>query len=160
MKRAFTLIELLVVVLIIGILAAVALPQYQVAVVKSRAAAMLPLLRGIAQGNHAYYMANGITTSNVNNLDVDMPSSCTPTTGGGSEGQLWKCGTDWVIDNSGGESVIANHCPGYNETYDTCSPKRDFRIFAQWTPEKGYLVDCHPLNSSVFGERICKSFAF
>lgn len=55
----FTLIELLVVVLIIGILAAIALPQYQKAVLKSRLTQGMVMVRSLRDAQKVYKLANG-----------------------------------------------------------------------------------------------------
>ncbi len=68
----FTLIELLVVVLIIGILTAVALPQYRVAVERARVARALPVLRALVQAKTRYYLANGEHTADMDMLDVQV----------------------------------------------------------------------------------------
>ena len=62
MKKAFTLIELLVVVLIIGILAAIALPQYEKAVEKSRAAEAAITLGSMKRAVDIWIMENGYPT--------------------------------------------------------------------------------------------------
>ena len=82
--KAFTLIELLVVVLIIGILAAVALPQYQVAVMKSRVATLRPLLTAVVNAQKAYYLANGTYATEFDELSVDFPAGWTSTHTGGA----------------------------------------------------------------------------
>ncbi len=58
-KKAFTLIELLVVVLIIGILAAVAVPQYKFAVEKARTAEAITVINSLQKAIDLYVLENG-----------------------------------------------------------------------------------------------------
>ncbi len=70
----FTLMELLVVVLIIGILAAVALPKYERAVAKARAAEAVMLFKQLADAERAYYLANGKYNRSLEGLDIELPN--------------------------------------------------------------------------------------
>jgi len=137
--KAFTLIELLVVVLIIGILAAVALPKYQLAVDKTRARSMLLVLRHIREAENMYRLANGNYTLDFTELGIDLPiksqteNNDSITTTDGTTYSLSSDGTYW-------------HVNGY-------APKYMFTLYWAFGAD---TTLCYP-EGTERGRRLCKN---
>ncbi len=158
----FTLIELLVVVLIIGILAAVAVPQYQVAVAKSRVSTMLALGKSIVQAQEVYYLNNAKYTKDIEALDIQLPGDCVPLTEIEDEGHAWyACGKDFTFANdvrTTYSAVRINYCPNFNTGIELCETKRELQIFFRLNNTTAkYKVGCEVKNSSNLGKKICSS---
>lgn len=71
-KRGFTLIELLIVVLIVAILSAIALPQYQRTVNKAHFIQLMIAGDAMYKAQQAYFLANGEYADNKNALDINI----------------------------------------------------------------------------------------
>lgn len=141
-QTGFTLIELLVVVLIIGILAGVALPQYQNAVLKARTTEAIVQLKHIRDMQREYALANGAPATTWNDLGIDNFAGETYSSykdftyglrpfGGGEMQAVYNKNPrfaiqmyvydDRVVCNAAKDDVAANEwCKKYSPTQQVC----------------------------------------
>jgi prepilin-type N-terminal cleavage/methylation domain-containing protein len=99
--KGFTLIELLIVVVIIGILAAIAIPKFANTKEKAYVAAMKSDLRNLISAQESYFADNVTYTTSLTNLNVTASTGVTLSVGAAT-------GTGW--------SATAKH----NGTTKTC----------------------------------------
>ena len=145
-NHAFTLIELLVVVLIIGVLSAVALPQYQKAVHKARMAEVAVRLKALGEAVELYVLENGFPASGevyLEDVNPDLFAGMTETSTNSHLYMASKHTAYGAICNSSGCHINAMYNYSGNQRWSTAEAyaldiNRNYTKAGGWQTGKCY----------------------
>jgi len=149
MKKGFTLIELLVVVLIIGILSAVALPQYTVAVEKSRASEVFINAKAIIEARALEHLQDPNSYGKLEDI-AELSGGYWNEEGNQYCTKYFRYLDDTDILEVWRETPNAACTDGSNKQYVM---KFWFSNGSTTATRKG----CEYMNSSPLGQRVCKA---
>ena len=153
-RTGFTLLEMLVVVLIIGILASIALPQYQMAVTKAKVASILPLMHRWKDALQEYKLQHGDYNGDGANLSATPLGVSWPQDWPGCTDEMMDCQNDYWY-------CMANEiATGFVYCDHQIDSDNYFEIYMYQPDESEYedvrgMTTCEPVGTK--GEKICKA---